>query len=129
MPVSSSMAHIQAFGPAFVGDTILNVTDASTPLLTQDGSADVLLTYDTSLQPDELTEAQEETYNELCRTVLDALEGPGLSRVIKLSQDFQHSTRGENWAQSWAGRFGIPLAYFRDSKGWKALSAYLSQPP
>jgi hypothetical protein len=100
-------------GSIFASAVIKTLTSRTSPLLDDGaGGAD-----EESLQPEEPTLQQTETYNEFCRSILDVCR----NQVTTLwdNQTFTFSAQNDSWDDSWTGRTGIPLTHFEDR--WRAL--------
>ncbi|KAK3360691.1 hypothetical protein B0T25DRAFT_621586 [Lasiosphaeria hispida] len=114
--VSESIGR--ACGSMFASAAISALTEASTPLLASDaGSQEATAEADMSLQPEEPTKQQTETYNEFCRTITTTLQPEWEFRIF--GEDFHFSAQNDEWEWSWTRRTGIPLAYFEER--WNQL--------
>ncbi|EEU37803.1 uncharacterized protein NECHADRAFT_88238 [Fusarium vanettenii 77-13-4] len=101
-------------GSPFASTVINTLTSATSPLLDDDETSDAI---EESLQPDEPTPQQTETYNEFCRSILEVCK----TRVTSAwdSHTFTFSAQNDSWDHSWTGRTGIPLTNFETR--WDAL--------
>lgn len=79
----------------------------------------------TSLQPDNPTEQQMETYNSFCRTVLTTC----MKRITRSSnkETFTFSAQDDNWNWPWGQRTGIPFDQQHLRARWDALETYAPQ--
>ncbi|KAK3357625.1 hypothetical protein B0T25DRAFT_622373 [Lasiosphaeria hispida] len=90
---------------------------SSTPLLASDVGLQATAEADMSLQPEEPTKQQTETYNEFCRAITSSLQLGSEPRIF--GEHFHFSAHDDEWEWSWTRRTGIPLAYFEER--WNQL--------
>ncbi|KAJ9191770.1 hypothetical protein DTO166G4_7156 [Paecilomyces variotii] len=110
-------------GSIFCSTLIETLSSVSSPLL--DNPAPGPAQDTESLQPDNPTQLQTESYNQFCRSILEVCG----ERVHRLwaDQEFTFSAQDDDWEYSWTARTGIPLARFEER--WNSLHKVTYTPP
>jgi hypothetical protein len=116
-----SSASVGRFCGSIFASTLINtLTSVSSPLLEEpvQGPAEMKQTLGT-VQPDQPSERQTETYNQFCRSIVETCK----TRIHRLwdKQYFTFSAQDDLWGDSWTGRKGIPLINFEAR--WNRLPA------
>jgi hypothetical protein len=113
----------RACGSMFATTVISALTASTSPLLDDDYPQDSA--GHNPLQPSLATDAQTETYNEFCSSIVRTL-GEKVTRRPEF-HDFRFAAQDDEWDQCWMGRTGVPLSYFRQR--WDDAPVYKTTSP
>lgn len=110
----------RACGSVFASTLFQTLAGPESPFLDDADLQSLPVTSDSELQPEDPSEEQVRTYNAFCHSVWQTCE----SRVHRM-WDWQHftfSAQDDRWNDSWIGRTGIPMAYFKQR--WDGLPSF-----